>query len=118
MLLPLLRPVTVLAGLVFAFFRLSGVLAAAGGGVLTILTCGLRGLALCFAPDLEPAAILPRDLPFTYRHLTFDLPATTVLRIGCFTSTISARTAESVSFSTVGDTAGNTAVSPACSANS
>ena len=42
----------------------------------------------------------------------------TSVRIGCLISTISARTAELVSFSTTGDTAGNTAVSPACSANS
>ena len=40
----------------------------------------MRARALCF-DDLEATATRARDLPFTYLHLAFDLPATTVLHM-------------------------------------
>ena len=100
---------------------------------IAALRLGLR--ATGFAFGLAPAALggfvaaafgaLPRatTLPWPLRVTTRTVRLPTrfpvaTLRIGSLISTISARTAESVSFSTVGETAGNTAVSPACSANS
>src|SRR6267154_4237524 len=124
--LPRPLPVTFLPGLEFALLRLSG-----GFAPWLAADCGLAGFAACFvfdfdlaaadvvdfdfaadfAPDLvvDLAAILPRA-PRLANCLPFDLAPATA-RDGSLTSTIRARTAESVSFSTVGETGGNTAVS-------
>src|SRR3954454_3001918 len=84
---------------------------------LTTLLCGARLTTICFAlPRTRTIAV--RDFPLPAYLALPPLRLATSVRIGCLISTIRARTAELVSFSTTGDTAGNTAVSPACSANS
>jgi hypothetical protein len=84
---------------------------------LATLLAGTRVTTICLElPRTRTIAVrdfpLPAYLPCPRGRLAASV------RIGCLISTMSARTAESVSFSTVGDTAGKTAVSPACIANS
>ena len=82
---------------------------------LVALFEGVRLTTTCLVLPFDRAATVVRDFPLP-AYLPFPpLLLATSVRIGCLISTISARTAELVSFSTIGDTAGKTAVSPACS---